>query len=91
MSRDGAEKAGELEPIDDAERAFAEAEVDAVLDTYRGRLGAADLELMRATLLEGLTRDPGSRALVRAALPRNVDESGDVYYGPRSKKPRRTP
>jgi len=84
---DGAQRADVTQPADDAERAFAELEVDRALEVYRGRLSAADIEMMRARLLEGLTDDPGTRALLRASLPREVDQSGDVYYSPIGKKP----
>ncbi len=72
----------------DAERAWLEAEVDAALAPYRDKLGAEDLEWMRVALLGSLTDDPSSRELVRAAFPREVDQSGDVFVGP-GPKPRR--
>lgn len=63
------------------ELAYAEAEIDAALAPYRGRLADAELAWMRATLAAQLAADPASALLVREAYPREVDESGEIVRG----------
>ncbi len=65
----------------DAARAHLEAEVDAALAVYAGTLSAADLAWIRERLVEGAADDEAISRLVRAALPRDVDESGEVFFG----------
>ena len=66
----------------DAERAWRQAQVDAALEPYRGKLGAEDFEWMRERLLAALTDDPAAHELARAAFPREVDQSGEVLIAP---------
>jgi hypothetical protein len=83
--------------VSDAERRFLEAQIDAVLDAYRGSIPDGDLAFVRARLLEGAmgsepaldvegasgeegAADRGLARLVRAAFPRDVDQSGEVAY-----------
>jgi hypothetical protein len=70
----------------DAARAHLEAEVDAALAPYAGKLSAADLAWVRERLIEGAAEDEAVTRLLRAALPRDVDQSGEVFYP--SKTPR---
>jgi len=72
-------------PPADAARAFLEAEVDAALAPYRASMPAEQLAWVREQLLEGAVDADGLAALVRAAVPRAVDDSGEVFY---SLKPR---
>ena len=67
-------------------RAFLEGEVDAALAIYRGKMPDEDLAWIRERLLESATDDSDLASLVRAAFPRDVDRSGDVFY---SAKPTR--
>ena len=71
--------------LPDGARAFLEAEVDAALAPYRGSMPADQLAWIREQLLEGAVDEGGLAALLRAALPRAVDDSGEVFY---SLKPR---
>jgi len=67
-----------LPALEEAERAFVEAEVDAVLAGYRGRLPAAELAWMREQLVGQLEDDRNFAELARAAYPREVDQSGEI-------------
>lgn len=77
--REGERAVGELTG---EERAYAEAEIDAALAPYRGRLSDGELAWMRATLAAQLAADPAAALLVREAYPREVDESGEILRGP---------
>lgn len=79
MSRPGAALAhveAEGAARTDVERAWLEAEVDLALEPFREILPDAELAFMREQLLAGA--DDELAPLVRAAAPREVDESGEV-------------
>lgn len=67
----------------DAGRAHLEREVDLALAPYAATLSAADLAWLRERLLEGTADDEAVVRLLRAALPRDVDQSGEVFYPPK--------
>ena len=62
------------------EASFADAEVERALAPYVGQLSAPALAWMREQLAEAVRAD--GAALVRAAYPREVDRSGEVFRGP---------
>lgn len=64
----------------DGARLFLESQVDAALEPYRGSVPEADLAWIRERLLESAADEDGLAALVRAAFPRDVDRSGEVFY-----------
>ncbi len=70
------------EPTHD-ERAFVEAEVDAVLEGYRALLSEEELGWMREQLLTQVGETPALAQLVSAAAPRSVDQSGEVSRAPK--------
>jgi hypothetical protein len=55
--------------------------VDEALAPYIGRLPASDVAWMREQLAETLSNDEHAAAVLRAALPRHVDQSGEVAHG----------
>jgi hypothetical protein len=73
----GLDDHGEDLDLSPEEEAFLRREIDLVLVSFRERVPARELELMRHALLEGARE--GKRAeLVRAATPRDVEASGEV-------------
>jgi hypothetical protein len=64
--------------LHDAERSFVEAEVDAVLEAYRGQLPESEIAWMREQLIGQLEDDENLAELARAAYPREVDQSGEI-------------
>ncbi len=81
-SEDPDELGAESEPSA-ALRAYCEAEVDAALQPFRTTMSAEDLAWIRACLLEDVADHHGLHRLARAALPRDVDQSGEVLYKPK--------
>lgn len=77
----GRDDEGVVSELSAEERAYAEAEIDAALAPYQGRLSADELAWMRATLATGIAGGAMAR-LARAAYPREVDESGEIFRGP---------
>lgn len=61
------------------EASFADAEVERALAPYVGQLSAPALAWMREQLAEAVRAE--GAALVRAAYPREVDRSGEVFRG----------
>jgi hypothetical protein len=61
-------------------RLFLESQVDAALEPYRGKLPDAELAWVRERLLESAADEDGLAALLRAAFPRDVERSGEVFY-----------
>lgn len=55
--------------------------VDEALAPYIGRLPASDVAWMREQLAETLSNDEHAAAVLRAALPRHVEQSGEVVQG----------
>ena len=56
-------------------------QIDEIVAPYVGRLPAADLAWLREQLVETLAADERAAALLKAARPRHVDESGEVGAG----------
>ncbi|NUQ73732.1 MAG: hypothetical protein HUU21_09270 [Polyangiaceae bacterium] len=54
------------------------AQIDEIVAPYAGRLPAADLAWLREQLVETLAADERAAALLKAARPRYVEESGEV-------------
>ncbi|WP_245677878.1 hypothetical protein [Chondromyces crocatus] len=61
-------------PLDDP---WINAQIEAAVRPYEGRLSAQDLDWMREQLTELLSRDATAAKLLREAHPRHVDESGE--------------
>ena len=83
-----AQRAGEAEAgaqLDAVEESLVEAAIAEALAPYRATLAPQDLAWMRERLLEGVREDASLHAIVRAAAPRDVDQSGEVV---RAGKPR---
>lgn len=74
--------------LTEEERTYLASEVDGVLATFEGALGAEDLAFMRAALIES-AQDARRNELVRAATPRLVDESGAVVRRPAAAPPKK--
>lgn len=64
--------------LEEQERAFLEAYVDAAVEPYRDQLPAADLAWMREQIVASVYTDPELLALARAAAPRSVDSSAEI-------------
>jgi hypothetical protein len=56
-------------------------QIDEIVAPYVGRLPAGDLAWLREQLVETLAADDRAAALLKAARPRHVDESGEVGSG----------
>ena len=56
-------------------------QIDEIVAPYVGRLPAADLAWLREQLVETLASDDRAAALLKAARPRYVEESGEVGAG----------
>lgn len=56
-------------------------QIDEIVAPYVGRLPAADLAWLREQLVETLAADDRAAALLKAARPRYVEESGEVGAG----------
>ena len=54
------------------------ARIDEALAPYVGRLPANEVAWMREQLVETLSNDEHAASVLRAALPRHVDQSGEV-------------
>ncbi len=57
---------------------WIQAQLDAAVAPYRGRLPASEIEWMRERLEEALVTERRGRDLVRGARPRFVEKSGEV-------------
>lgn len=57
------------------------AQLDEIVAPYRGRLPPADLLWLREQLADTLLADERAAALLKAARPRYVEESGEVGSG----------
>lgn len=57
------------------------AQIDEIVAPYVGRLPARDVAWIREQLADTLAADDRAAALLNAALPRVVDESGEVGGG----------
>jgi hypothetical protein len=57
------------------------AQIEKAVAPYVGKLSADDVAWMREQLAETLTHDEHASAVLRAAVPRVVDESGEVARG----------
>jgi hypothetical protein len=55
--------------------------VDEALAPYIGRLPASDVAWMREQLAETLSNDEHAAAILREAMPRHVEQSGEVVQG----------
>lgn len=63
--------------------AWIQAQIDAAVAPYVGRLPAAEIAWMRERLAETLATEPRAKDLAARARPRPVvDESGEVRVGP---------
>ena len=58
------------------------ARIDAAVAPYRGLLSAEDLAFMREELAERLSSDEHAALVLRRAMPRHVEQSGEAYVGP---------
>ncbi len=63
------------------------AQIDAAVAPYLGRLPASEIVWMKGQLLASLIEDQRSMALLNAARPRVVEESGEVLVGPPREEP----
>jgi hypothetical protein len=54
------------------------ARIDEALAPYLGRLPASDVAWMREQLAETLSNDEEAASVLRAAMPRHVEQSGEV-------------
>jgi hypothetical protein len=68
--------------LEEQERAFLDAYVDAAVEPYRDQLPPADLAWMREQILAAVYTDPELLALARAAAPRSVDSSAEILRRP---------
>ena len=57
------------------------AQIERALEPYVGRIPASELEWMRKQLVETLTSDEHAASVLRGALPRDVEQSGEVVRG----------
>jgi hypothetical protein len=67
-------------------------QVERAVAPYVGRLPAREIAWMREQLLETLATDDYAAAVARGAMPREVEESGEVVRGtssPPEAKPNR--
>lgn len=60
---------------------WIEAQIDAAVAPYVGRLPAAEIAWMRDRLAEALMTERRGQELVRRARPRVVERSGEVHTG----------
>jgi hypothetical protein len=78
--RDAAATSAPLSSTPQGARVFLETQVDAALAPFRGTMPDADLAWIRERMLESAAEEGDLASLVRAAFPRDVDGSGEVFY-----------
>lgn len=80
MSSRRAASSTDAEPttLDQQEEAFVGAYVESALAQWQGKLSENDLGWMRERLIASVRENPELARLARAAVPRDVDQSGEV-------------